>query len=250
MGNEMKGNDQQDPGLESQGTKGTDGQEVKLDSGDQIGDSSVEGKGPANGTGWTTSLPKELRGLIDTGKYPTLAAYVQAHANGSGKEEKPGQEEDENKETGSSETETDYSGFTAKFADDFDPFGYGTEALVGVLKECNVPLETARKVFDVIEQSRVRSTSQLLEKGKEYCDSQCKEMWGTDYDANRNAMTRGVVALVGDDQVMKEMLDATGASINPAVAELFKRVGLLLKEGTPARSNGSSAFDPKNPYGY
>ncbi len=250
MGNETKGNDPQDPGLESQGTKGSEGQDVKLDSGDQIGDSSVEGKGPANGTGWTTSLPKELRGLIDTGKYPTLAAYVQAHADGGKQTENPGQEEDENKETGSSETETDYSGFTAKFADDVDPFGYSTESLVSVLKENNIPLETAQKVFDAIEQSRVRSTSQLLEKGKEFCDSKCKEMWGSDYDANRNAMTRGVVALVGDDQSMKDMLDSTGASINPAVAELFKRVGLMLKEGTPPRSNGSSAFDPKNPYGY
>lgn len=229
-----------------QGSKGAEGQDVKLESAGQDGKSSVEGKGSAVEKGWTTSLPKELRGLIDLEKYPTQASYVLAHETGSKKEENPGQEGNDDK--GSSGV--DYSGFDVKLAEDLDPFGNGTEALVNVLKENGVSTETAKKVFSAIDGSRAKSMERMVEKGKEFCEAKCKELWGQDYDANRNAMTRGVVAIVGDDAEFQSQLDSSGASINPTVAELFKRVGLLLKEDTPARSNGTSTYDPKNPYGY
>jgi len=223
--------------------KGAEGLDVKLESAGQNGNPSSEGKSPAVEKGWTTSLPKELRGLVDIEKYPSLAAYVQAHESGRDENENSGQKGDGN-------AEVDYSGFEAKLSADLDPFGNGTESLKTVLKENGVSPDIAKKVFEAIEESRAMSTQQLVEKGKEFCDSKCKELWGQDYEANRNAMTRGVVALVGDDAEFQSMLDSTGASINPAVAELFKRVGLLLKEDTPARSNGTKTYDPHNPYGY
>ena len=104
----------------------------------------------------------------------------------------------------------------------------------------------AEKIFDTLSEGHKGTMSDLLTKGKDWCEAQLKKSWGDQYEAKRKAMTRAYIALVQSDKDLAGALDRTGASINPAVAELLSRVGESIKEDGSSQQQHHQ-WDGRNP---
>lgn len=209
------------------------------------GDTQKGGQGSTS-PAWMAQLPNDLKNEADLQKYATLADFVrstkQAKADGS--------EGDGNKAK-ATEPVT-YENFEKSLDTDSDPFGVISESLKTTLQESGVPQAAAEKIFDAVAKSQDGSMKQLIEKGKDWCEAQLKKSWGDQYETKRKAMSRAYVALVQADESLATALDRTGASINPAVAELLSRIGESIREDGSIGSNTtrSNTGNPRVPVKY
>jgi len=182
--------------------------------------------------------PEVLKRLMDS---PTIGDYIKATLKGKEEGSKePGEEAKGNEPIV-------YEEFVKKLDADADPFGVISDSLKEILQGSNVPKDVAEKVFDSLTESQNKSTTQLLETGKDWCEAQLKKNWGDEYDSKRKSMTRAYVSLVKPESELAKALDKTGASINPAVAELLSRIGESIKEDGSVGSNQSSGGTGRNP---
>lgn len=195
---------------------------------------------------WMAQLPNDLKNESDLQQYATLADFVrstrEAKTDGS-----------ESKEPTTEEiVPTKYENFEKSLEADTDPFGVVSDSLKTTLEDSGVSKEVAEKVFDSLTEANNGSIQQLLEKGKDWCEATLKKSWGDQYETKRKAMSRAYVALVEPDADLAKELDRSGASINPAVAELLSRIGQSIEEDGTITSNrsGTNARDPKVPVRY
>lgn len=205
----------------------------------------VGGEGSTS-PGWMAQLPNDLKNLDDLKQFATLGEYVHhvrnGGANGSGGEQTP-----------SANEPVKYENFEKNLGDENDPFGTVGEALKGILESSGVAKEVAEQVFDTLGGAQASAAKELVEKGKDWCEANLKKAWGTEYEAKRRAMSRAYLALVEGDKELASALDRTGASINPAVAELLSRVGASIREDGSMPSNlsgGKPGRDPRVPVNY
>jgi len=215
--------------------------------GDQsTGDTTQKGERGTTSPAWMAQLPNDLKNEADLQQYATLADFVRStkQAKSDGSEEAEG----DTKET----EPITYEEFEKSLDADSDPFGVISESLKTTLEASSVPKEVAEKVFDAISEAQNGSMKQLVEKGKDWCEAQLKKSWADQYDAKRKAMSRAYVALVQPDSDLAKALDRTGASINPAVAELLARIGESIEEDGSIGSNttGSKGRNPRVPVRY
>ncbi len=195
---------------------------------------------------WMAQLPNDLKNESDLQKYATLADFVR-----STRETKPdGSKGDE--PTAKEIVPMKYENFEKSLEADTDPFGVISDSLKTTLEDSGVSKEVAEKVFDSLTVAQNGSIQQLLEKGKDWCEATLKKSWGDQYETKRKAMSRAYLALVEPDSDLAKDLDRSGASINPAVAEILARIGQSIEEDGTITSNrsGASARDPKVPVRY
>jgi hypothetical protein len=234
---------------EANGAPAADGMEQQ-GSGQPEGTQSTGNSTPEGGKGtaspaWMAQLPNDLKNEADLQQYATLADYVRStRAKNDGSEG-----------SGSNTRETkpiQYENFEKSLDADSDPFGVISDSLKTTLQEAGVPEEVAEKVFDAVSAGQEGSTKQLIEKGKDWCEAQLKKTWGDKYDEKRKAMSRAYVALVQPDENLASALDRTGASINPAVADLLARIGESIREdgSFPSNTTASRGKNPKVPVHY
>ncbi len=223
------------------GADGTEQQGLGQPEGTQsTGESTLGGvKGTAS-PAWMAQLPNDLKNEADLQQYATLADYVRSTM---GKTD--GSEGSESDTKGTQPVK--YEKFEKGLDPDSDPFGTVTESLKGVLEESGVSQAVAEKIFDTLSEGHKGTMSDLLTKGKDWCEAQLKKSWGDQYEAKRKALTRAYIALVQSDKDLAGALDRTGASINPAVAELLSRVGESIKEDGSFPSNSTTSGDGRNP---
>jgi hypothetical protein len=234
---------------DTQGAPGADGKEQQgsgLPDGTQSTGNTQKGDTGTTSPAWMAQLPNDLKDEADLQQYATLADFVrstkQAKTDGS-----------EGTEGDTKETEPiTYEEFEKSLDADSDPFGVISESLKTTLESSSVPKEVAEKVFDAISKAQNGSMQQLVERGKDWCEAQLKKSWADQYDAKRKAMSRAYIALVQSDKNLADALDRTGASINPAVAELLSRIGESIEEDGSIGSNttGSNGRNPRVPVNY
>lgn len=209
------------------------------------GDATLEGgKGTAR-PAWMAQLPNDLKDEADLQQYATLADYVRSTRAKNDGSEGPG--------SNTRETEpVKYENFEKSLDTDSDPFGVISDSLKTTLQEAGVSKDVAEKLFDAVSSSQEASMKQLVEKGKDWCEAQLKKSWGDMYNDKRKAMSRAYVALVQPDENLASALDRTGASINPAVAELLSRIGESIKEdgSFPSNITTSKGKNPNVPVHY
>ena len=213
-------------------------------------DTQKSDKGSAE-PAWLAQVPSDLKADPEVLKLlrdsPTIGDYIKATLKVN---------DDGSKKTGEEAKGNEpvfYEEFEKKLDSDADPFGVISDSLKEVLQGSNIPKDVAEKVFDSLSESQNKSTTQLIEKGKDWCEAQLKKNWGDDYDSKRKAMTRAYVSLVKPESDLAKALDKTGASINPAVAELLSRIGESIKEDGSVGSNqsgGGTGRDSKVPVHY
>ena len=214
----------------------------KPDDTQSTGENANDGKGTTSPS-WMAQLPNDLKNESDLQQYATLADFVR-----STRETKNDGNEGVTKEI----VPIKYENFEKSLEADTDPFGVVTESLKATLENSAIPKEVAEKVFDALTEAQNGSIQQLLEKGKDWCEATLKKTWGDDYVAKRKAMSRAYLALVEPDANLAKELDRSGASINPAVAELLARIGQSIEEDGSITSNksGASKRDSKVPVRY
>ncbi|MFA5583610.1 MAG: hypothetical protein WDA09_05285 [Bacteriovoracaceae bacterium] len=222
-------------GKEQQGLGQPDGNQ-------STGEKTDDGKGTTSPS-WMAQLPNDLKNEADLQQYATLADYVR-----STREPKT----DGSEGAGEEIVPLKYENFEKRLEADTDPFGVVTESLKTTLENSAIPKEVAEKVFDTLTEAQNGSIQQLLEKGKDWCEATLKKNWGDEYEVKRKAMSRAYLALVESDAALAKELDRSGASINPAVAELLARVGKSIEEdGTiPSNVSGASRTGSKVPVRY
>ena len=213
-------------GMEQQGSGQPEGTQ-------STGNSTPEGVKGAASPAWMAQLPNDLKNEADLQQYATLADYVRSTRAKSDGSEGPGSNTKETKPI-------QYENFEKNLDADSDPFGVISESLKTTLQEAGVPEEVAEKVFDAVSAGQEGSTKQL------------KKTWGDKYDEKRKAMSRAYIALVQPDENLASALDRTGASINPAVADLLARIGESIREDGSFPSNTTTARgkNPKVPVHY
>lgn len=210
-------------------------------SGQPDGPQSTGDKG-ATSPSWMAQLPNDLKNEADLQKFATLADYVRSTRQPDG-----------NEGAGKETAPVKYENFEKSLGTELDPFGWVGDSLKETLENAAIPKEVAEGIFDSLVESQNNSIEQLVEKGKDWCEAQLKKNWGADYEAKRAAMSRAYVALVESDKDLATDLDRSGASINPAVAELLSRIGQSIEEDGSIGSNRSAARnarDPKVPVKY
>ena len=193
--------------------------------------------------GWMAQLPNDLKVNTDLQKYATLADFVRSTQT----VESDGNEGDGDHTSRKTEP-VKYEKFEKSLGDDSDPFGLIGTSMREVLESSQVPQEVAEKVFDKLAESHSGTTRQMIEKGKDWCEAQLKtdKWWGADYEENRKAMARGFNALSKENPDLAKALDETGASINPAVADLVARIGRSIKEDGSIGSNQTGGSGRRN----
>lgn len=224
------------PGADGKGQQGLG----KPEGTQSTGNDTLEGVKGAASPAWMAQLPNDLKSEPNLQQYATLADFVR-----STKGKTDGSEGSESDAKGTQPVK--YEKFEKGLDADADPFGTITESLKGMLEESGVSQAVAEKVFDTLSEGQKGSMSELITKGKDWCESQLKKSWGDQYEARRKAMTRAYIALVQSDKDLAGALDRTGASINPAVAELLSRVGESIKEDGSFPSNSTTSGNGKNP---
>jgi len=217
--------------------------------GQPAGNQSTGGTTPEGGQGttnpsWMAQLPSDLKTDPDLAKYATLGEFVKSTKGKSDGNKAPDGE--------AKKTEPVKYRFEKSLGEESDPFGLITGSLKETLEASQVSEEVALKVIDALDKAQKGSTTQLVEKGKTWCEAQLKKSWGDQYEANRKAMTRAYVSLVGQGTDLAAALDRTGASINPAVAELLSRIGKSIKEdgSVPSNRTGGTGRNPRVPVHY
>lgn len=235
---------------DAKGAPGADGMEQQ-ELGQPEGTQSTGKTASASGSGtaspaWMSQLPNDLKNESDLQQYATLADFVRSTRQAK---------DDGSKEGGEAAKEIEpvnYEGFEKSLDADSDPFGVITESLKTTLEVSGIPKEVAEKVFDALSEAQNGSMQQLVDKGKDWCEAQLRKSWAEQYETKRRAMSRAYIALVQSDSDLAKALDRTGASINPAVAELLARIGQSIEEDGSIGSNatGSKARNPKVPVRY
>ena len=231
----MGTNDGNGTGVEPEVTAVTDGTEQQGSALPDSDQSNGEGTQKSEGSTtpkWMAQLPNDLKVNTDLQKYATLADFVRStqQPKTDGNE---GDDDHQQKET----EPVKYENFEKVLDQNADPFGTIGNSVKEVLEASQVPQDVAEKLFDSLNQAQDGSMKELVEKGKDWCEAQLKKDWGNDYEENRNAMTRAYIAIVGEDKDLAKALDRTGASINPAVAEVFSRIGKSIREDGAVVSN-------------
>lgn len=226
-------------GMEQQGLGEPEGSQ-------STGEHTLEGNEGTTSPAWMAQLPNDLKNESDLQQYASLADFVRSTrgAKSDGSEEGEG---------ASKETEPiEYEEFEKSLDADSDPFGVISDSLKTTLQSSGVPKEVAEKVFDTLSEAQNGSMQQLVEKGKDWCEAQLKKSWADQYESKRKAMSRAYIALVQKDKDLASALDRTGASINPAVAELLSRIGESIEEDGSIGSNttGSNGRNPRVPVRY
>ncbi len=217
-------------GVEGMDTQGS----AKPEEGQSNGEGTQKSEGSTTPK-WMAQLPGDLKNEAELQKYATLADYVR-----STRQPKTDGNEGDGEQTPTKTEPIKYEKFEKVLDQNADPFGTIGNSVKEVLEASQVPQEVAEKIFDSLIQAQDGSVKELVEKGKDWCEAQLKKDWGNDYEDNRKAMTRAYVALVGDDKDLASALDRTGASINPAVAEVFSRIGKSIREDGSIVSNRTS----------
>ena len=224
--------------VEADGTK----PEVVLPAADQGTGGETLGEGDAGTTSrpWMAQLPDDLKVNAELAKHATLGDYVKSTlaAKPDGKEGEV--------ETPPAQKEPVKYTFEKSLDADSDPFGTITGSLRETLEGSGVPEDVAVKVIDSLMGAQASSMKQLVETGKDWCEGQLKKTWGSEYKEKRAAMTRAYVALVEPGSELAAALDRTGASINPAVAELLSRIGSSIGEDGALPSNRSGGAGGKS----
>jgi hypothetical protein len=228
-------------GKEQQGSGKPEGTQSTGDSTQKGGNGSTKPYGS-----WIAQLPSDLKEdeevmeiLKDS---PTIGDYVRKTLS-----KQDGSKAKEADQKNGHETEpVKYENFEKSLDADSDPFGVISESLKTTLEESGVSQEAAEKIFDAVAKSQDGSMRQLIEKGKDWCEAQLKKSWGDQYETKRKAMSRAYIALVQSDEALANALDRTGASINPAVAELLSRIGESIAEDGSISSN-STRTNGRNP---
>jgi len=217
------------------GAAGMEQQESVLPENNQsTGEDTQQSEGSTS-PGWMAQLPNDLRNNVDLQKFPTLGEFIRStQSTGSDGKEVEGDQKPKETEP------VKYEKFEKVLDQNADPFGTIGNSVKEVLEASQVPQEVAEKLFDSLNQAQDGSTKELIEKGKDWCEAQLRKDWGKDYEENRKAMSRAYVALVGEDKDLATALDRTGASINPAVAELLSRIGKSIREDGSIVSNRTS----------
>lgn len=236
---------------DAMGAPGADGKEQlqlgQPEGTQSTGENTLEGGKGTTRPAWMAQLPSDLKDDAELQGFATLGDFVRGMKQ---------QNSDGNKDVDSqSDQETEpvkYEDFAKRLDEENDPFGVVSETLKTSLETLRLPKEDAEKVFDALQQAQTDSVTQLVEKGKDWCEAQLKKTWGKDYAENRRAMTRAYVALVQGDEKLSQLLDNTGASINPAVAELLSRVGKSIAEdgSIPSNLTGGKGRNPRVPVNY
>ena len=180
---------------EVKGAPETDGKEQQglgqPEGTQSTGENTLEGvKGTAS-PAWMAQLPNDLKNEADLQQYATLADYVRSTM---GKTD--GSEGSESDAKGTQPVK--YEKFEKGLDPDSDPFGMITESLKGMLEESGVSQAVAEKVFDTLSEAHKGTMSELITKGKDWCEAQLKKSWGDQYE-ERKAMTRAY-ALVQSDK--------------------------------------------------
>lgn len=229
---------------EGKGAPGTDGKEQQglgqPEGTQSTGESTLGGVTGTASPAWMAQLPNDLKNEADLQQYATLADFVR-----STRGKTDGSEGSESDTKGTQPVK--YEKFEKGLDADSDPFGMITESLKGMLEESGVSQAVAEKVFDTLSEAHKGTMNDLITKGKDWCEAQLKKSWGDQYETKRKAMTRAYIALVQSDKDLAGALDRTGASINPAVAELLSRVGESIKEDGSFPSNSTTSGDGRNP---
>ncbi|MGE0075336.1 MAG: hypothetical protein AB7S52_08925 [Sphaerochaetaceae bacterium] len=227
---------------------GMENRETVLPADNQSNGEAILEDGKAATYSWIAQVPADLKAdprvLEILNKSPTIGDYVRATLDLDGSE---GQGE------GTKGNEpVKYDNFEKSLDADSDPFGVISDSLKTTLESSNVPKEVAEKVFDALSVAQNGSMRQLVDKGKDWCEAQLRKSWADQYETKRKAMSRAYIALVQSDKELASALDRTGASINPAVAELLARIGQSIEEDGSVGSNatGSKGRDPKVPVRY
>ena len=242
----METNDGTNTGVEPKakgapGVEGKEQQEPGQPEGIQKsnGEPTLEGgKGTAK-PAWMAQLPNDLKEDADLQQYATLGDFVRGI-----KGKTDGSESKEGSEGGTEPVK--YENFETSLGEDHDPFGTVSESLKTTLEESGIPQEVAEKVFSTLSEGQKGSMDKLVETGKDWCEAQLKKNWGDQYEAKRKAMTRAYIALVQPDEELAGALDRSGASINPAVAEIFARIGEGIKEDGSFPSNSTTSGDGRS----
>lgn len=236
------------------GAPAADGKESQ-GLGQPAGNQSTGGTTPEGGQGtanpsWMAQLPSDLKEdpevMAILANSPTIGDYVRATIK---REKSDGNKAPDGE---AKKTEPVKYRFEKSLGEEADPFGLITGSLKETLEASQVSEEVALKVIEALDKAQKGSTTQLVEKGKTWCEAQLKKSWGDQYEANRKAMTRAYVAMVGQGTDLAAALDRTGASINPAVAELLSRIGKSIKEdgSVPSNQTGGTGRNPKVPVHY
>lgn len=226
-------------GMEQQGLGQPEGNQ-------STGEITQKGEEGTTSPAWMAQLPNDLKNESDLQRYASLADFVR-----STRQTKPDGSEDGEGTTKETEPVV-YDKFEKSLDADSDPFGVISESLKTTMEASSVPKEVAEKVFDALSEAQNGSMQQLVEKGKDWCEAQLKKSWADQYDSKRKAMSRAYIALVQSDKDLANALDRTGASINPAVAELLSRIGESIEEDGSIGSNatGSKGRNPRVPVNY
>jgi len=207
---------------------------------------SVGGSG-ATSPAWMAQLPVDLKADPELAKYATLGDFVKATRKGPA----DGSKQPDGTQAKGTEP-VKYKDFNKSLDEDSDPLGMVGESLKATLEASGIPEAVAVKVFETLTDAQKTAAQKLVEKGKDWCEAQLKKSWGQKYDEKRAAMTRAYIAMVQPGSDLAKALDRTGASINPAVAELLARIGSSIKEDgkVPSNASGGKGRDPRVPVKY
>lgn len=208
--------------------------------GEQVNGANGPDAGSAAGRAWMAQLPGELKDNHTLAQYKTMGEAFKAlmgEAGNAGKQQKQ-----------------TYKEFGAKLNEEDDPFGLMGASLIGSLETLGIEQAEAEKVVKKFNEDIQISKTKMLNEGKNFTEAAVRKLWGNDYKNRRISMAKGYSALGDTDGSLQQMLDESGASLNPAVWEVLSRVGKLISEdgelagGTAGGS--SSRKDPLCPVDY